>query len=216
MNTKLILLTIIASAFLIIQPAEAAKKNRNRGNQSVPAASDPLQSEGPAPAQQLAPYIQRIDQLLALSWPADSAGAFEQAQGRLALLKQSFATAHAAAEPAQRAAFEAALATTNQLTAALDERKQTVAKIDASTATKGSDDLGERRKDNLTDGVKGRRKAKAAKLEFKREKIANEEARREAAQRDDSMAARSVERWNQRAIELRKKVTEAYARIPAA
>ena len=138
---------------------------------------------------------------------------FDQASGQIALLKQSFVAQKSNASAPDQSSLNAAVATCDAIAAALNERQRTVGQIKASMAVKGDTDLGERRKDNLTQGLRGRNKAKAAKIEFKREKREAAEARREAAEGDDALTAGSVQRWNQRAIELRKQINAAYSRI---
>ena len=202
--------TVVAAFFLITSPLlHAAKKKRGDRAAAPTASADALAPKGNSPSEKLAPYIQHAEQMLALQRPA----AFEQASGQIALLKQSFVAERAAAGGAAPSSLNAAIATCEAIAAALDERQRTLSQIKASAAVKGDSDLGERRKDNLTQGLRGRNKAKSAKLEFKREKREAAEARREAAEGDDALTAGSVQRWNQRAIELRKQIVAAYGRI---
>jgi hypothetical protein len=79
---------------------------------------------------------------------------------------------------------------------------------------KGSGTLsGGPRKDNLTQGTHGGDLPKSVNgiLEYKRERDAKAAAKKGAAETDDTMKAGSVSRWNKRAIELRKYITDAYS-----
>jgi hypothetical protein len=210
---KLRTLFLFLAASTLAFDVSAAQGPRRRGAAARAKTSEPSPSKDTDPARQLAPYIEHIDEILALR----RAPAHEQTAGKVAVLKQAFATRRESAEGPQKAALNAAIATCDRLTAALDERSKALAQVRANMTVKGSDDLGERTKDSLVKDIRpGRGRGRAAEVELKREQREKGEARREAIERDQSMTARSVQRWNERTTELRKQITEAYSRISAA
>jgi hypothetical protein len=208
LRTLLILATITVFTAVAPQAFSAGK----RGAAAKAKDADPFETSESAPAKKLAPYIEHLDQILALR----RAPAFDRVPGKLAVLKQSFTARQSTAEGAEKTALAAAVVTCDRLAAALDERQKTLAQITASTAVKGSDDLGERRKDSLTKDIRpGYGRGRAAEVELARERKEANEARREAAEKDQAMTARSVQRWTDRSAELRKQITEAFNKIPS-
>ena len=88
--------------------------------------------------------------------------------------------------------------------------------MNASAAVAGSGKLEEGpRKDNLAQGIKGGSTAKAvgSVVERDRERGENHQAKVSAARTDNALSAMAVNNWNKRTIELRKQVTDAFARI---
>lgn len=184
-----------------------------------PAASakrGPKDAAG-SPAQDLEPYINHLDQLLAAKPKAAGKGTplANQAPGRIAVLKASYTARRAKAEGAEAARLTAAIATCDALTRALDERQRTVGQMKANLAINSSETLGRRRKDNFSDGTEGGRLARAVDTaaQARRERADNRDIKQRANATEHEMDARSLERWNQRAIELRKQITAAYSRI---
>jgi hypothetical protein len=217
MNTRTLPLAGALGFALLLSTAalEAAPKKRR-----LPAKASADKTEAPAaetsqsPVQKLRPYIENIEPLLALQRPPGDAAEMDRAQGRLAVLRQEFTAAAKGDDPAAKAQGTAALQTCQLLENALDERSKTLNALKASQSVKSSDDLGERRKDTVVPDGLGRGRAKGARVEAKRERREELESREEARDREDAMTARSVQRWNERAVELRKQITASYARIP--
>jgi hypothetical protein len=206
LQTSLVLAAV--AIFTTLAPEAQAAPKKAAANRA-----DPLAATDSTPAGQLAPYIQHIEKLLALRRHP----LWDQAPGKLAVLRQSFTARHGKAEEPEKATLAAAIATCDRLTAALDERKKTLADITASASVRSSDDLGERRKDSLVKDIRpGFGRGRAADVELKRERKEAGEARREAAERDEAMTARSEQRWTERSTVLRKQITDAYSRIPSA
>src|SRR4029079_8097923 len=156
--------------------------------------------------------------LLSLERPDNpkAAARINGAGGRVAVLKQEFvARKAAAAEPVEKAHLDAAIQTCDAITNALDEREKTVSQIRASDAVKNSSKLGERRKETISKGVEGHGDAKAVGtiVEARREQAEKREAQRVAANDHNAITAAAVNRWNQRAVELRRDINARYARI---
>jgi len=200
---------IIASSALLLPTAHAAKKPAKPAGKAV-------EHHDGSPAEQLAPFIEHIDALLALERPATPAGArLNQAPGKLAVLKQQFVEKRAKAGQEEQGELNAAIATCDVFSAALDERQKAVGQMQASAAVKNSGDLGRRRKDNLSQGQEGHGvdKAVGTIAEARRERQENREAQHKAAIDDNALTAAAANRWNQRAIELRREITASYGRI---
>jgi hypothetical protein len=207
-------LTAIAVALGAFSTADAKQKP---GQRARPA---PPQAKADSPAEKLAPFIEHLDLLLALERPDNpkAAARINGAGGRVAVLKQEFVAKRATAEGADKAQLEAAIQTCDALTNAIDEREKTLSQIRASDAVKNSSKLGERRKENISAGVEGRGNAKAVGtiVEARREQAEKREAQRIAANDHNAITAAAVNRWNQRAVELRKDINARYARIGTA
>ena len=112
--------------------------------------------------------------------------------------------------------FDAAVATCDALSRALDERTATISQMNASASVAGSDKLGRGpRKDNLVQGIHGGDLAKAvgSVVERDREKSDNKRAHTAAAHDSKTLEAMTLNRWNQRAIELRRGIIDTYSRI---
>lgn len=201
-------LAIVAVLAVFNSPVCAKEK----GKRPAKAAS------AESPSEALAPYVNRVDQLLKLKRdvPAKQAALFDQAPGRLATLRAKFVAERESADATSRAKFDAGIETCDALTGALNERQKALGDIRASASVKGSGKLeAGPRKDNLTQGIKGGSGAKAVGtvVERDREKAEARAAKGRAAASDDSLTAMAVNRWNQRAIELRQQITTGYARI---
>lgn len=209
---RILVITVALTAFA--SPAAHAKQKPGpRSKPAQPAASN-------SPADQLAPLIEHLDMILALERPANPkvAARANGAAGRVAVLKREFAAKRAEADASSKAQLDAAIATCDALSNALDEREKTLSQIRASDAVTNSSKLGARRKDTLSQGVEGRGVAKAVGTiaEAKREKAEREEARRTAAADHNAITAAAVNRWNQRAVVLRREINERYAHIGTA
>ena len=214
MKTALRFTLLFALVFCVPAIGLAKGKGKGKGKGGVPAA--PASASNPAEA--LSPYITHVDQLLALRRQGTPQGmAFlENASGRLATMRLQFVAEKEKAAEGDRARFEAAIATCDRLSGALDERQKVLGDIRASQAVQGSGKLDAGpRKDNLTQGIKGGDEAKAvgAIVEHKREKAAARAAKNQAAANDDALTSMSANRWNKRAIELRQQITASYAQI---
>jgi hypothetical protein len=204
------LLILVVAAFAC-QTAYTKPKGKGQAPAAPAASAD-------SPSEALAPFINQIDQLLAL----ERVGGpklqvfYTQVPGRLATLRAQFVSRQNTADEAGKARFGAAVATCDALTAALDERQKVLGDIRTSQTVKGSGKLDQGpRKDDLTQGIQGGDKAKAvgAIVERDREKAANRKAAAQAAKNGNALTAMSMNQWNQRSIELKKKVTNSYAAI---
>jgi hypothetical protein len=205
-----VLVTVAVGSFLM--PASWAKGKPKRPAQ--PATATNVAS----PTEALAPYVNHVDQLLALrrNVPPKQAALYNQAPGRIATLRSQFATEREKADGTNRAKFNAAITTCDVLTSALNERQKVLGDITASQSVEGSGKLeAGPRKDNLTQGIKGGSTAKAAGaiVERDRERAAARAAKARAMASDDALTAMSANRWNKRSIELREQITAAYAKI---
>jgi hypothetical protein len=193
-------------------PAQA----KGKGKPKPPAAVIAPNAE--APAEALAPYINNLDELLALERNVKPPRKllFDQAPGRLVTLRAQFIEVRDKAPEAEREKFNAAVATCDALTRALDERAAMLGKLSASAAVGGSGKLEKGpRKDNLTQGIHGDDDAKAvgAIAERDRERGENRQARISAAKNDNALSAMTANSWTKRSIELRNGIAAAYARI---
>ncbi len=196
--------------------AFSAPKGKGKERPRKAEAAAMTKPDSSSPREALQPYIVNVDQLLAIERPKGRIGVLlNQAPSRLASLRQQFVAEREKAAEADRGKFNAAIATCDALTRALDERQKTAGEMQSSAAVKGSTDLGARRKDNLAQGVDGgdRSKAVGSVVERDRERAEHRAARRKAGEGDAALSAMSANRWNQRAIELRKQITESYGRI---
>lgn len=211
-------LFLLVAAIVALPTSSALAKGKGKGKGPGPA---PAAQNAESPSKALAPYINNLDALLALQRPPGKKAPaqhalIEKAPGQLVTLRQEFTEQRGKAPEAERAKYDAAIATCNALTGALDERQKVLGDLRASGANKGSGKLEQGpRKDNLQQGLHGDGLAKAvgADVELQREKAANKKAAQTAAANDDALSAMAVNRWNQRSIELRKQINASYARI---
>jgi hypothetical protein len=196
----------------------AGKGPRRGGGGPGPAAQAVTKPDPTKPHEALQPYIVHIDQLLSLERPEGKpiTPMLNQASGRITTLRQQFvAERKKGVEAAEQAKFDAAIATCDALTRALEERDKTMSQIESSSAVKGSKAIGARRKDNLTQGIDGgdRSKAVGAAVERDRERAERRGAAKRAEQGDNAMTAMSVNRWNERSLQLKKQITDSYGKI---
>jgi len=215
---SLLVVVAITSTTFALALGSVAQAKQKPAPHGRPAA--PTEATG-SPAEQLAPVIEHLDVLLALERPENPkvAARINGAGGRVAVLKQEFVAKRAAAtEPTDKAHLEAAIQTCDAITNALDERDKTLSQIHASDAVKNSSKLGERRKETISKGVEGHGDAKAVGtiVEARREQAEKREAQRVAANDHNAITAAAVNRWNQRAVELRRDINARYARIGTA
>lgn len=208
---------IVSSAVLLAlftTAAEAAPKGKGKPL-LPPAVATP---DAANPIEALAPYINSLEKLLALERdvPPVRVGFFNQAPGRIVTLKASFAEQREKATETDRSKFDAAIATCDTLTGALNERAAVLGNLNASAAVAGSGKLEKGpRKDNLTQGIKGGSVAKAvgSVVERDRERSENRQAKVAAGRSDTALTAMTANNWTKRSGELRKQITDAYARI---
>jgi hypothetical protein len=207
------LITSCVVAFLAL-PLLSVEAKPKKKHPPTPAPAEPA-ADLP-PSQQLAPYVTNIDSLLLLHWPpAPAPPLLEGAAGHLAVFKAIYLARQAKAEPAEAASLAAAAATCDALTAALDERQRTVSQISANAAVKGGSDLGRQRKDNFSAGTTGQEFARTFDVieQAKRERARNQELQKRATATDSAFTQGAVNRWNQRAVELRQQIATLYAKI---
>jgi hypothetical protein len=215
---------LIVALLAFSAPDAWAKKKKGKQKPKPELTDTTIPQPGAKPdyseaAATLAPYVANADELLALqrSGSAPLLAFLDKAPGQLAVAKHEFTALRKAAEADDQAEFDAAIAACDVLVKSLEERQKTLGDINASMAVKGSSKLESGpRKDTLSQGIKGGHigKAVATIAEAKREKAEKAAANKGAAQTDDAMTAGSFNRWNQRAAELKKYITAAYARIP--
>ena len=215
---------LLLVALLAVSAPDAWAKKKKKGkpkpeltDTSIPQpGAKPDYSEPPAV---LAPYVANAEALLALqrSGTAPLLAFLEKAPGQLTVARHEFAAERKTADAADQAEFDAAIAACDIIIRSLDERQKVMGDINASLAVKGSGRLENGpRKDVLSQGVKGGDLSKAVGTiaELKREQAATAASKKSAGRTDDAMTAGSFNRWNKRAIELKKFITDAYARIP--
>lgn len=184
----------------------------------VPAPTPIALPDASQPSEALTPYIVHLDSLLALghigSPPVQEFCAL--APGRLLVLRQQFLARQSEAPDDRKPSFAAAAATCDLLTAAVDERQRTVGDITASRQVKGSGKLDEpSRKETLTQGIQGGSTAKAvgAIVERDRERQFLADGRARSGSAEAALEAMALNRWNQRSLELRRKIAAAYAQV---
>jgi len=104
------------------------------------------------------------------------------------------------------------------ISAAIDERQRTFGQMQAANAVKGSDTIGQRRKDVLNQGVQGGTFAKAVGEveEGKRERREHKEQAARAAADDRAISAGVLNHWKERAIQLRQQILASYTQIALA
>ena len=125
----------------------------------------------------------------------------DKASGALTVAKVEFGAERKKADAKDQPEFDAAVATCDAITRSLDERQKVIGDINASRAVKGSGKLQD-----------GPRRDYLGPIEAKREKDVHKGAVKSAGQADDALTAMSLNRWNKRSIELRKYITDAYAK----
>ena len=198
----LFVITLVTALTCAASTANAAGKGNKKGgnktnpNKVAPATDDPIAS--------LQPFIQNLDQLLALERNGNkSFEAFAtQAPGRLAIMSSQLAAQRVAAQQPEQPRLDAAIATCDAIARSLDERQQTIAQMTASSAVKAPSGGGPR-KDNP--GI----------LQYDRELREARQGRKDARETDRTFDATARNRWTQRSIHLRQQIQTAYARIAA-
>jgi hypothetical protein len=220
--SSIAVLLVVALLSVAAPDAWAKKKKKSKPKPEITDTTIPQPGAKPdysEAAATLAPYVANVEQLLSLqrSGSAPLLAFLDKASGQLTIARHEFASLRKAADAEDQAEFDAALAACDVLTKSLEERQKALADINASRAVKGSGRLENGpRKDNLSQEIKGGDFAKAVGTiaELKREQAATAAAKKSAAISDDAMTAGSLNRWNKRAAELKKYITDAYARIP--
>lgn len=212
---KMFPLFAFLAAALFLLPADVWAKGKPKGKSAPAAAPAPLPSD---PGAALAPYINNIDDLFALHRSGNKEGQslMAEASGRVITLRQAFIGEREKAAEGDRAKFNAAIATCDAIGAALDERQKVIGDLESSQAVQGSTKIEQpARKDNLTQGIKGGSTAKAVGsiVERDRERQAAADAKARTAAGNDAMTAMAENRWNKQALELRKRIIDAYAGI---
>jgi hypothetical protein len=199
MNLRLICFSIIL--LLAVSPAPGAP------------AKPPV-----SPAQKLTPFIENVDFLLASNPPRPKVNFVNGASSKLAIFKTLFIEEAATADPELRAKLAAAIRTCNLISAAIDERQRTLGQMQAANAVKGSDLIGQRRKDVLNQGVRGGTFAKAVGEveEGKRERREHKEQAARATADDQAISAGVANHWKERAIQLRQQILTSYTQIALA
>ena len=208
---------MLVAALIAIFTAPASAKGKPKPKPKPAAPQPAAKPDYSKPSDVLAPYITNLEQLLALqrTAPKPVMPLLEQASGQLVVIRLEIAAVRKTAEPADQPKLDAGIATCDALTKSLEERQKVLGDIQASRSVKGSGKLeGGPRKDVLSQGVKGGDLAKAVGTiaEYKREQAAIAASKTSAGETDDALTAMSVNRWNKRAVELRKYITDAYSR----
>ncbi|HEY2343319.1 MAG TPA: hypothetical protein VGH90_09835 [Chthoniobacteraceae bacterium] len=203
---------LVSLAFLGSETAFA--KGKKKKDDSPQTETEPA-----GPVGDLAPYIENLDALLALQSPhAGKAAAFRNAApGKLVILKTSLLAKRTAATPPDQASIDAAIATCDKITAAMDEREKFAAQIQTSKSVKGSGTLGLTKKANLSEGVHGDDLARAVAIddEAKRERKDAKDAKKRTAQDESFMSSAAQTEWNKHAIALRQDIVTSFQQIAA-
>jgi len=180
----------------------------------------PLRAAKPpfSATEKLTPFIEHLDAMLS-SGPlkGPNAAFVSNAPAKLAILKTTFIE-HMATEPALQAKYAAAIRTCDMISAAVDERQRTFGQMQAANAVKGSDTIGQRRKDVLNQGVRGGTYAKAVGevQEGKREQREHKEQAARAKADDNAISAGVLNHWKERAIQLRQQILASYTQVALA
>jgi len=209
-------LLIVLIALAVPFSAQAAKK---KGKGEQPPAATPIPLPGASnPAEALSPYIVNLQQLLALDRPpgSEKQPLFTQTTGLLTTLRQQLMVELTKAPPEQKNMYTAAVNTADQITAALNDREQTLHNLQSSTAVKGTGKLeAPARKDNIAQGIKGDHIGKAAAVieERDREKQFIAQGAAQNANGQKAMSSMAANEWDQRAIAWRTKIDSFYSQI---
>ncbi|MGB8166421.1 MAG: hypothetical protein WCF18_02950 [Chthoniobacteraceae bacterium] len=222
MNTRVFLTICVIAPLACLWPTNAlAAKGGGKGKQAAAAGNPGGKKGGPgaagSPKAQLTPYITRLPELLSLDRPKGkkSNPFLAQATGKLTVMKTSYATRQAAAQSPEAASLGAAVATCDAIIAALNERQQSLAQMSTNTSIQVSGDLGRRRKDNFSEGTVGGPLARYqdVKEQARRERKRNQELQQHAAADENFLNRSSVNRWNQRSLQLQQQIAVLYGRI---
>lgn len=194
----------LAAATLVATFPSAAHAKPKKG---APAPAAPAKQASQSPSEMLAPFVENIDEILALKHEPNAPPIVTSAGGRIAIVKNKLVEQRAKAE--NRAPYDAAIQTADLIASAVDERAKVYAQIKASEPVTGDTRLGAHRADELPKGKWGRITGLA------RERDEKAEAAARAAREDDSFTAAARKRWVDRKVELRKQISASYARITA-
>ena len=213
MKTFLPVCLLMALVFALPSGALAKKKGKGGPPPAAPAAPNPAN-----PTEALAPFINSIDNLLALNRHVNKANAafLAQSSGRVVTLRQEFIGQQESAPDDQKAKFKAAIATCDAISAALDDREKTLGDIKSSSAVGNGGKLeAPAKKDNLTQGIHGGSTAKAVGsiVERDRERQAIAQGNARAAGGDHALTSMAANQWNKRAIDWRQKIVANYSQI---
>jgi hypothetical protein len=203
---KLPLICFSITLLLAVSPAPLAQA---KPPQARPSAS---------PSEKLMPFIENVDALLASHPPRGKINFVNGAPAKLTIFKSLFIEEAASADPTSQAKLAAAVRTCNLISAAIDERQRTLGQMQAANAVKGSDTIGQRRKDVLNQGVRGGDFAKAVGevQEGKRERREHQEQDARAAADDRAISAGVANHWRERTIQLRQQILASYTQIALA
>src|SRR5438552_284984 len=133
MNARILPFAVLTVFTILAFPVVSGAKGKHRVL---------VQAQGSSPSERLAPYIEHVDQLLALERPPKLADLLDAAPGKIAVLKESFSGQRAEAEGVDKARLYAAIGTCDAIIAALDERQKTLGQVQASAAVKNNSALG--------------------------------------------------------------------------
>ncbi len=205
---------LVAALLFALPTGVYAKPKKGKGNHQ------PAEQPGNAanPAEALSPYINSLDNLLALHRQTNKQNAafLAQSSGRIVTLRQEFIGQQETAPDDQKGKFKAAITTCDFISAALDDREKTLGDVKSSAAVGNGGKLeAPAKKDNLTQGIHGGSTAKAVgsivERDRERQSIAQGNAR--AAANDNALTSMAANQWNKRAIDWRQKITAAYSQI---
>ncbi|HSI14075.1 MAG TPA: hypothetical protein VK961_18655 [Chthoniobacter sp.] len=213
MKSFLPICLMVALVFAVPSGALAKKKGKGGPPPAAPAAPNPAN-----PVEALAPYINDLDNLLALVRTVNKSNSefLAQSSGRIITLRQEFIGQQESAPDDQKGKFKAAVATCDVISAALEDREKTLGNLESSAAVKGGGKLeAPAKKDNLEQGLHGGSTAKAvgAIVERDRERQAIAQGKAHAKGNDNALTSMAVNQWNQRAIDWRQKIVANYSQI---
>ena len=112
--------------------------------------------------------------------------------------------------------FDAAIKTSDLISAALEDRGKVVGDLNASASVSSDGKLQDpAKKDNLTQGIKGGSTAKAvgSVVERDREKQAIARGEAQNAANGNALSSMAANQWNQRAAQWHDQIAAAYGQI---
>jgi len=213
-----VLLASLLVSFSVAAPKGKGRAAKERAEEKKKEEQKANAADESSPAKALAPFIEKVDLVLALRPPAGPAPLWNQAHGKVAVLKQQFTVSRTGAEGADAAKYDAAIATCTALLGAIDERDRTASAIFAASAVHGSEKINAPpRKDAANQGVRGGDLSKAVGevVEAQRERDEKQAGHQATVDTDNALTAAAIKRWKQREIELRAQITAAYVKIGA-
>jgi hypothetical protein len=212
MKTFLPFLVVIAMVFAAPSGAYAKKGKKDKPDPTPAAPADPSN-----PVAALSPFIINLDGLLALNRAAKSTQAFAtQAPGQLLVLRQEFVGQREKAADDQKGLFDAAIKTSDLISAALEDRGKVVGDLNASASVNSDGKLQDpAKKDNLTQGIKGGSLSKAVGsiVERDREKQAIARGEAQNAANGHALSSMAANQWNKRAAQWHDQIAAAYGQI---